>query len=96
MRTTSSVTNTEFPFAEDKVPFILVVTGDNIVGSFTKDARGFEHASTHDKKQALVERAIELSQYEGGGCTLLAAWPGAHRTDVFEVDDLNEALAAFA
>lgn len=90
MRTTSSVTNTDFPFADDKVPFILVMVG---IG-FGKDGRGFEHASTESKKRELVLFAMQ-TRSEGDDCHLLAAWPGATRTDVFEVDDLDEALAAF-
>lgn len=85
MRQTSDVTDTDFPFAEDTVPFILVIReGD-------EDYRGFEHASTFDKKAQLVASAIDF----GDKATLLAAWPGATRTDVFLVDDLEEALGAF-
>jgi hypothetical protein len=95
MRKTSDVTDVGFPFTDDRVPFILIVTGDNLVDGHTKDGRGFEHASTFDKKRALIEQAIQLSGVEGGDCSLLAAWPGAKRTDVFLVDNYDEALAAF-
>lgn len=93
MRTTSSVINTEFPFADDQVPFILVIGSDGH-SHRTKDHRGFEHASTRDKKVQLLEFAKGLDA-EGVPFHLLAAWPGATRTDVFDVDDLDEALAAF-
>lgn len=91
MRTTSSVKDTDFPFADDLVPFIAVIRDDaeEVEG---KEGRGFEHASTHTKKRELVEFA---RQHEGE-VTLLAIWPGATRSDVFEVDDLDAALEAFA
>lgn len=91
MRTTSSVTNTDFPFTDDHVPFILVL-GEN--PNETKDGRGFEHASTLDKKRELLVAAKEFED-RGYHPVVLAPWPGAQRTDVFHVDDLDEALAAF-
>lgn len=93
MRQTSDVTDTDFPFAEDSTAFILVFEGES--SKDTKDGRGFEHASTFDKKKALVETALEWSDSEVSQVTLLAVWPGATRSDVFLVDDLEEALAAF-
>lgn len=95
MRTTSSVTNTAFPFTDDRVPFILVV-GANASAPFerTKDGRGFEHASHREKKHQLLEFAQQLND-EGVPVTVLAAWPGKDRTDMFEIDDLHEALGAF-
>lgn len=90
MRRTSEVTDTTFPFAEDTVAFILVLPWDSGAEE-TKDNRGFEHASTFDKKRELVEFAFEYQ----GSYSLLAVWPGATRSDVFLVDDLDEALAAF-
>lgn len=90
MRKTSGVTDVQFPFTDDRVPFVLVFEE----ASTAKEGRGFEHASTAEKKRDLVVETIRY-QEEGGGCHLLAAWPGAKRTDVFEVDDLDEALAAF-
>jgi hypothetical protein len=95
MRKTSDVTDTPFPFGSQAVPFILVVTGDHYVDGHTKDARGFEHASTHDKKLALVCKAQDL-QETGAVCSLLAVWPGRNRSDVFLVDDLDLAIAALA
>lgn len=91
MRTTSSVTDTEFPFADDRVPFILVLPNAG------PEHRGFEHASHHDKKKALVEQAMQ-GEAQGGAevyPSLLAIWPGGTRSDVFHVDNLSEALAAF-
>lgn len=93
MRQTSEVNDTDFPFAEDTTAFILVVPGGD-GENYTKDARGFEHASTFDKKRALVEQALAINA-DGAPCSLLAVWPGGNRSDVFLVDDLNEALAAF-
>lgn len=90
MRQTSDVTDTEFPFADDTVPFILVFAD----GDQGKDGRGFEHASTVDKKRDLLVDAIEYGK-QALEVHVLAAWPGATRTDVFEIDDLDEALAAF-
>lgn len=90
MRQTSEVTDTDFPFAEDTTAFILVFEE----AKTGKGGRGFEHASTADKKRDLVVEAIRYGE-EGGGCHLLAVWPGATRSDVFLVDDLDEALAAF-
>jgi hypothetical protein len=88
MRKTSDVNDTAFPFADDKVPFVLVLDGH------APDHRGFEHASHRDKKRELLEEAIERRD-QGHEDHLLAAWPGGTRTDVFHVDDLDEALAAF-
>ena len=90
MRATSEVTDTAFPFAEDTVPFILVFEE----ATTGKNGRGFEHASTAEKKRDLIEEATRYGE-EGGACHLLAAWPGTNRTDVFLIDDLDEALAAF-
>lgn len=91
MRQTSDVTDTEFPFAEDTVAFIYVPKD----ASTTKDGRGFEHASTLNKKRELLEGVME-DQTAGLDGSLLAVWPGATRSDVFLVDDLDAALAAFA
>lgn len=93
MRQTSEVNDTDFPFAEDSTAFILVVPGDG-QSEETKDARGFEHASTYDKKRELVDFAMRLRD-RSAPFALLAVWPGANRSDVFLVDDLGEALAAF-
>lgn len=96
MRTTSQVNDRSFPFARRDVPFVLVVgerartAPDN---PLTKDGRGFEHASAHDQKYALIRRAQDL-QEAGVECSLLAMWPGKTRSDVFLVDDLSMALAA--
>jgi hypothetical protein len=90
MRCTSEVTDAEFPFAEDTTAFILVFPWD-AGAEETKDCRGFEHASTATKKLELVERAINYP----GNCSLLAVWPGATRSDVFLVDDLEVAARAF-
>lgn len=97
MRTTSQVKDTNFPFADDRVPFVLVHNGVE----FPDDAaRGFGHASTWEKKLGLLEVAKEAARdgeygAQEGGCSLLAMWPGATRTDVFLIDDLDEASAAF-
>lgn len=97
MRQTSEVTDTDFPFAEDIVAFILVYAGDDLRPE-TKDGRGFEHASTESKKRDLLGEAITIRDEGGheGEVSLLAVWPGAQRSDVFLVDDLDEALGAFA
>jgi hypothetical protein len=92
MRTTSSVKDADFPYAEDSTAFVLVISEPALIGG-TKDGRGFEHASTFDKKRALVEQAQTIGET---GCSLLAVWPGATRSDVFHVDDLDAALEAFA
>ena len=101
-RKTSDVTDTEFPFAEDTVPFILVVNDGgrieeaNAEGLSDKDhERGYAAAWTADKKYDLVLLAQDL-QDGGVPCTLLATWPGAKATHVFEVDDLAEARDALA
>lgn len=91
MRTTSQVNDVAFPFADDRVPFILVVA-DN--AAETKDGRGFEHASTATKKVELLHLAQDFES-RGYSPTVLAAWPGGTRTDVFLIDNLDEALAAF-
>lgn len=100
-RKTSDVTDTQFPFDEDTVPFILVFNfAENqhdpertgLVSE--KDyLRGYAAAWTFDKKGELVKVASELKDH-GLDCTLLAAWPGAQATHVFEVDDLGEATDA--
>lgn len=90
MRCTSEVTDTEFPFAEDTTALILVYTE----GGGGKEGRGFDHASTFDKKGELVVEAIKLARV-ATEAHLLAVWPGATRSDVFLIDDLDEALAAF-
>lgn len=95
MRRTSEVTDTTFPFAEDTTAFILIVTGDHFVDGHTQNSRGFEHASTFDKKLTLVEQAINLAE-QNARVSLLAVWPGAKRSDVFLVDDLDQALATLA
>lgn len=92
MRQTSEVTDTEFPYAEDTTAFILVMPED---AEDTKDSRGFDHASTFDKKLGLINRAMDLEEREHY-VFLLAVWPGSTRSDVFLVDDLDAALAAFA
>jgi hypothetical protein len=90
MRSTSEVNDTAFPFAEDTTAFILVYEG---LG-FGKGGRSFDPASTFDKKRELVERAMTCDK-EGDEVHLLAVWPGQKRSDVFLIDDLDEALAAF-
>jgi len=92
-RKTSRIIGTTFPFDEDTAPFILVVTGDNVVDRHT-DSRGFKHANTIDQKRELIGEAQALAGVDGGDCTLLAVWPGRTRSDVFEVDDLDQALDA--
>jgi hypothetical protein len=99
MRCASQVTDVAFPFADDRVPFILVYNlddGQSALPELDGDhfERGFAHASTGPKKVALLHRAREL-EGEGVECSVLATWPGAKRTDVFHVDDIEEALAAF-
>lgn len=97
MRTTSSTKDVQFPFADDRVAFILVHNGVE----FPDDAaRGFGHASTWEKKLGLLEVASEAARdgeygAQDGGCSLLAVWPGSTRSDVFLVDDLDQARAAF-
>lgn len=95
MRKTSDVTDVSFPFADDRVPFVLVHNAAPAEAEdFDLPERGFGHASTAKKKIGLLEEAKRL-QGEGLQCSLLAAWPGKTRTDFFHVDDLDEALAAF-
>lgn len=95
-RKTSDVTDTQFPFDEDTTPFILVfnvIDRENpaLIAIDEKDwDRGYAAAWTLDKKGDLVALATDLQQ-AGVGCTLLATWPGATATHVFEVDDLAEA-----
>jgi len=89
MRATSSVKDANFPYAEDTVAFILVPDDESSFA--TKDGRGFEHASTFDKKRDLL-----LGAQCNPGLTVLAVWPGETRSDVFEVDDIDAALEAFA
>lgn len=97
MRQTSEVTDTTFPFADDNVAFILVHNQAEIADD---TERGFSHASTQEKKYALLNLARECDS-EGeygqdiGSCSLLAVWPGATRSDVFFVDDLEQAAQAF-
>lgn len=91
MRTTSSVTDTDFPFEDDSVAFVYVPAD----ASTTKDGRGFEHASTAAKKGALLDGAIE-DHANGMPGNLLAIWPGKTRSDVFLVDDLDAAAEALA
>lgn len=90
MRLTSDVTDTDFPFAEDSVPFILVFEDSG----FGKDGRSFEHASTYEKKVKLLEQAMAHDDDDGLLCHVLAVWPGKTRSDVFLVDDLDQALRA--
>lgn len=95
MRKTSDVTDTEFPFAEDSTPFILLYNGAPALRD-EDQGRGFSHASTYDKKYALLEQAIILESegsygQEVGKASLLAVWPGARRSDVFFIDDLAAA-----
>lgn len=92
MRKTSDVTDTEFPFDDDRVPFILVVSEPGLI-STTKDGRGFEHASHPDKKRELLQVA-QTMEADGAASCLLAVWPGASRSDVFHVDDLDQAMEA--
>lgn len=98
-RKTSDVTDTEFPFAEDTTPFILVFnctewTEDLEAGIAEKDVdRGYASAWTASKKYDLVLLASDLRD-AGVPCTLLATWPGAKATHVFDVDDLDEARDA--
>lgn len=100
-RKTSDVTDTQFPFDEDTTPFILVFNSGHmdaedptLAGVEDKDyERGYAAAWTADKKYDLVILATDLKD-AGVSCTLLATWPGAESTHVFEVDDLNEARDA--
>jgi hypothetical protein len=100
-RKTSDVTDTEFPFVEDTVPFILVFNLETSQAASPAVAalgdkelnRGYAAAWTGEKKYDLVLLATDL-QEAGITCTLLATWPGATATHVFEVDDLNEARDA--
>ena len=102
MRCTSDVTDTAFPFAEDTTAFIFVYNGYYATALSESDGeRGFSHASTFDKKAKLLESAKEceeMGMYDSGPgtCSLLAVWQGAARSDVFLIDDLDEAMAAFA
>jgi len=103
MRTTSSVGDTDFPFTDDAVAFVFVYNGFSATALTESDSeRGFSHASTRDKKLKLLENAKECEEQHGlygqaeGCCSLLAVWPGATRSDVFLVDDLDAALEAFA
>lgn len=97
-RKTSDVTDTDFPFLEDTVPFILVFNSGGmdaedpiLAGIEDKDyERGYAAAWTASKKYDLVMLATDLKDADVP-CTLLATWPGAAATHVFEVDDLNEA-----
>lgn len=100
-RKTSDVTDTQFPFDEDTVPFILVFNSTDeqrdeldVQGVEAKDAeRGYATAWTALSKHNLVNLATELNE-AGVGCSLLAVWPGAKQSHVFLVDDLDEARVA--
>lgn len=101
MRKTSEVTDVNFPFADDRLPFILVLnvaenqSTNPALGAVPESdvLRGFSHARTGPKKAALLRSAMELSDAEID-CSVLAPWPGSKHTDVFLVDNLDEALAA--
>lgn len=92
MRKTSDVRDTTFPFTDDRVAFIAVLDPSPTYAYGTKDGRGFEPASTYSKKEELLE---QVASAEPGSWHLLAVWPGKARSDVFLVDDLEEAKTAF-
>lgn len=92
MRKTSDVRDAAFPFTDDRVAFIAVLMSTPAYAYGTKDGRGFEHASSEAKKREVLELVCDS---EPGSWTLLAVWPGKTRSDVFEVDDLEEARRAF-
>lgn len=100
-RTTSQVTDTEFPFAEDTTPFVLVLNvkdGERLgfAASFVakKDLdRGYATAWTAERKRELAMLAADLLG-RSVECSLLAVWPGVKQSHVFLVDDLDQALAA--
>jgi len=97
-RKTSEVNDCQFPFAEDTTPFILVFNAPPetpaLIAAEDKDLlRGYAAAWTAEKKYDLVLLATDL-QEAGVDCSLLATWPGASATHVFEIDDLNEARDA--
>lgn len=90
MRKTSDVTDARFPFAEDRVALIAVLKSTPKEAVGTKEGRGFEHASTLQKKRSLVQFVMSFPE----SLTLLAVWPGKDRSDVFEVDDLDACFTA--
>jgi hypothetical protein len=70
----------EFPYADPRAPFILIA-GTEI----DAEGDGMNWAYEPEEKLALVEAA------RGTTAELLTVWPGKTRSDVFFMDDLDEA-----
>ncbi len=70
----------EFPFADPRVPLILIA-GTEI----DAEGDGMTWAQTVEDKLQLVEMAKKTT------AELISVWPGKTRSDVFFIDDLDEA-----
>ena len=72
----------EFPYADPRVPLILIA-GTEI----DAEGDGMNWAFEIGEKLALVEAAKSTT------AELISVWPGKTRSDVFFIDDLDEAEA---
>lgn len=73
-----------FPYADPRVPFILIAGGEEI----DADGSGMNWGCSPESKLGLVEAAKNTT------AELLTVWPGKSRSDVFIINDLDEAEAA--
>jgi hypothetical protein len=73
-----------FPYADPRVPFILIAGGEEIDAEGT----GMNWGCSVETKLGLVQLAEETT------AEILTVWPGKTRSDVFIIDDLAEARAA--
>lgn len=72
-----------FPYADERVPFILIVGAVDLQGD------GMNWSNQIDEKLSLVRHAQRDEDV-----SILTVWPGKGRTDVFVIDDLSEAETA--
>jgi len=70
----------EFPFADPRVPLILIAGTE--IGA---EGDGMNWAYEIGEKLMLVEAAKSTT------AELISVWPGKTRSDVFFIDDLDEA-----
>lgn len=73
-----------FPYADPRVPFILIAGGEEI----DVEGTGMNWGCSLETKLGLVEAAKNTT------AELLTVWPGKSRSDVFIINDLDEAEAA--
>lgn len=73
-----------YPYADARVPFIAII-GEPI----DIEGNGMNWSNRVEDKLSLV-RMAETNE----DVTILSVWPGKGRTDVFVVDDLDEAARA--